>query len=190
MTNISQSHLTGEITPFPHQQVPSRIIEEEPLSTSFLDLGQTLSENSQTPLRVRPLSVDVIRGWFRQLITAKAIGQDDSKGGFLENIPLNPGDTFPASQQSIYLVFTLTTPPADAKQITTQWVAEQVERHPPNTVMGTDTVLVGLNDSTGYFFLDQPEGGWAVGTYRIDLFVGEEVSPYTYVADVRFRIQS
>ena len=69
-------------------------------------------------------------------------------------------------------------------------MAEQVEQQSSNTVIGTDAVLVGLNDSTGYFFLDQPEGGWPVGTYRIDLFVGEAVSAYTYVADVRFRIQS
>ena len=55
--------------------------------------------------------------------------------------------------------------------------------------MGADTVVVDLNDSTGYFFLDQNEGGWLIGTYRIDLFVGEEISAYTYVADVRFRIE-
>ena len=47
-------------------------------------------------------------------------------------------------------------------------------------------VIVG----TVYFFLNRPEGGWPEGTYRIDLFVGEEVSAYTYVADVRFRIKS
>jgi hypothetical protein len=132
--------------------------------------------------------VDVVRGWFRQLVTAKAIGQDDLQAGFHEYIPLDPGDTFPPNQPSIYLVFDLTTPPADAKQIATQWVAEQVAEQSPNTVIGTDAVLVGLSDSSGYFFLDQPEEGWSIGTYRIDLFVGEEISPYTYVADVRFRI--
>jgi len=87
-------------------------------------------------------------------------------------------------------VFALTTPPADARTITTQWIAEKVEGSPPNTIVGTDAVLLDLSDNTGYFFLDRPEGVWPVGTYRIDLFVGEEVSPYTHVADVRFRIQS
>ena len=84
----------------------------------------------------------------------------------------------------------MTTPPADVKQITTQWVGEEVVGLSPNTIVGTDSVLVDLNDNSGYFLLDQPEGGWPVGTYRIDLFVEDEVSAYTYVADVRFRIQS
>jgi tetratricopeptide (TPR) repeat protein len=190
VTTISQSQVGRETTPASHRQEPSRIREEEPLSVSSLDLGQTLSENSQTPFRVRPLSVDVIRGWFRHLVTAKAIVQDDVQAGFHEYIPLDPGDTFAPDQSEIYLVFALTTPPADAKQISTQWVAEQVEHKSPNTVIGTDAVVMDLNDSSGYFFLDRPKGGWPVGTYRIDLFVGEEVSPYTYVADVRFRIHS
>lgn len=123
-------------------------------------------------------------------MTAKGLGQDDLQAGFHEYIPLDPGDTFPPNQPRIYLVFALTTPPTDAKQITTQWVGEEVVGLLPNTIVGTDSVLVELNDNSGYFLLDQPEGGWQVGTYRIDLFVGEEVSPYTYVADVRFRIVS
>ncbi|GJL61778.1 MAG: hypothetical protein NPIRA04_04320 [Nitrospirales bacterium] len=190
VTNISQFQLEEETASAFHQQEPSRIREEDPHSPSSLDIGQILPENSQTPFRVRPLSVDMIRGWFRQLVTAKAIAQDDVQAGFHEYIPLDPGDTFAPDQSEIYLVFALTTPPADAKQISTQWVAEQVEHKSPNMVIGTDAVVVDLNDSSGYFFLDQPEGGWPVGTYRIDLFVGEEISPYTYVADVRFRIRN
>ncbi|MCA9469797.1 MAG: tetratricopeptide repeat protein, partial [Nitrospira sp.] len=189
-TNIPESQMVDEPAPTPHRPEPSIRREEEPLTISSPDSSQNLLGKSQTPLRILPLSVDVVRGWFRQLVTAKAIGQDDLTGGFLEYIPLDPGDTFPPNQPRIYLIFALTTPPADAKQITTQWVAEQVEKRFPNTVMGTDAVLVGLNDSTGYFFLDRPEEGWPVGTYRIDLFVGEDVSASTYVAEVRFQIQS
>ncbi|MDT7043673.1 tetratricopeptide repeat protein [Candidatus Nitronereus thalassa] len=188
VTDIVQLPIITEAPPTSFQKESPR---EETSTPSFVpNLSQDLSEKGQTPLRVRPLSVDVVRGWFRQLLTAKAVGQDEMQAGFHEYIPLNPGDTFPPFQPRIYLVFSLTTPPAGAKQISTQWVAEQVEQEPPNTVIGTDTVLVDVNDSSGYFYLDQPEGGWPVGTYRIDLFVGEEISPYTYVADVRFRIES
>ena len=190
VTNIPQSRMTGEIAPSPHQQEPSRIREDEPFPISSHELAQNLPEKSQTPLRVLSLSVDVVRGWFRQLIMAKAVGQDDMQAGSHEYIPLDPGDTFFPSQPTIYLVFAITTPPADVKQITTQWVGEEVVGLSPNTIVGTDSVLVDLNDNSGYFLLDQPEGGWPVGTYRIDLFVGEEVSAYTNVADVRFRIQS
>ena len=187
--NIPQSQMNGKTAPSSHRPEPSKRVES-PLSVPSPDSSLNLPEKSQTPLRVLPLSVDVVRGWFRQLITARAVGQDEMQAGYHEYIPLDPGDTFSPNQPRIYLIFALTTPPADAKQISTQWVAEQVAQESSNTVMGTDAVLVDLNDSTGYFFLDQPEGGWPVGTYRIDLFVGEEVSPYTYVADVRFRIVS
>ncbi len=188
VTVIPQLPMDAEVPPTTLRTESSR--EETSLRISSPNLSQDLPEKSQTPLRVRPLSVEVVRGWFRQLITAKAIAQDDMPAGFHEFIPLDPGDTFAPNQPRIYLVFALTTPPADVKQISTQWVAEQVVQESPNTVVGTDAVLVDLNESTGYFFLEQPKGGWPVGTYRIDLFVGEEISPYTYVADVRFRIQS
>ena len=188
VTEIQEMPIMAEVPRTTFQIESSK--EEPSLPISHLNLSQDFSENDQTPLRVRPLSMDVVRGWFRQLVTAKSIVQDDRQAGFHEFIPLDPGDTFAPDQSPIYLVFSLTTPPAGAKQISTQWVAEQVEQESPNTVVGTDTVLVDLNDSSGYFFLDQPEEGWSVGTYRIDLFVGEEISAYTYVADVRFRIQS
>jgi len=105
-------------------------------------------------------------------------------------MPLYPGDTFPPHQPEIYLIFGMTTPPTGDVKVTSHWIAEQVDQLPPNTVVGTDVVLMGLNEATGYFYLERPEGGWPVGTYRIDLFVGDEVSAYTYIADVRFRIVS
>jgi hypothetical protein len=169
---------------------PKSPLEKEIAPNSLSDVSQIILEKGDIPLRVLPLSVDVVRGWFRQLVTAQSAIQNERQAGFHEYIPLDPGDTFSPNQPSIYLVFALTTPPADARTITTQWVAEKVEGIPPNTIVGTDAVLLELNDNTGYFFLDRPEGGWRVGTYRIDLFVGEEVSPYTHVADVRFRIRS
>lgn len=186
ISTLSESPIVGLTTPSPPK--PQISLEEKRLPIPPPDSSQNLSPKSQTPLRVLHLSVNIVQGWFRQLIMAKAIGEDDLQAGFHEYIPLDPGDTFPPDQPRIYPVFAVTTPPADTRQITTQWIAEEVGQHPPNTMMGTDSVLLGLNESSGYFFLDQPQGGWPVGTYRIDLFVGEEVSAYSYVADVRFRI--
>ncbi|HBP87792.1 MAG TPA: hypothetical protein DD706_08865, partial [Nitrospiraceae bacterium] len=185
---IPQSPMLGE-APSLHRSAPSKSAEV-PLTPSSPDSPQGLLEKKEIPLRVLPLSVDVVRGWFRQLITAKSVIQDERQAGFHEYIPLDPGDTFSPNQPRIYLVFALTTPPGHAKKITTQWVGEGVEGLSPNTVVGTDSVLVDLNDNSGYFFLDQPQEGWSAGTYRIDLFVGEDVSGSTYVAEVRFRIQS
>ena len=151
---------------------------------------QPFTGESKTPARVVPLDVNVVRGWFHILITAKAVVRDDLQAGFHDYIPLYPGDTFPTHQPEIYLIFAMTTPPTGDEKVTSHWIAEQVDQLPPNTVVGTDVVLMGLNEATGYFYLERPEGGWPVGTYRIDLFAGDEVSAYTYIADVRFRIVS
>ena len=151
---------------------------------------QSFTGESKTPARVVPLDVNVVRGWFRILITAKAVVRDDLQAGFHDYMPLCPGDTFPPHQPEIYLIFGMTTPPTGDVKVTSHWIAEQVDQLPPNTVVGTDVVLMGLNEATGYFYLERPEGGWPVGTYRIDLFAGDEVSAYTYIADVRFRIVS
>ncbi|RMH09995.1 MAG: hypothetical protein D6704_00180 [Nitrospirae bacterium] len=149
---------------------------------------EALPPSQEFPAKVLPLSVDVVRGWFRQLITAQAVIRDDLQAGYHEFFPLYPGDTFPPSQPAIYLIFTVTTPPPDDITVTSQWVAEHVKGLDPDTVVGTDIVMLGLNDRTGYFYLDRPADGWREGTYRIDLFTGEDTSAYHYVADVRFRI--
>ncbi len=159
-------------------------------SLPHLTSPQPLTGESKTPARVVPLDVNVVRGWFHILITAKAVVRDDLQAGFHDYIPLYPGDTFPTHQPEIYLIFGMTTPPTGDVKVTSHWIAEQVDQLPPNTVVGTDVVLMGLNEATGYFYLERPEGGWPVGTYRIDLFAGDEVSAYTYIADVRFRIVS
>ena len=151
---------------------------------------QSFTGESKTPARVVPLDVNVVRGWFRILITAKGVVRDDLQAGFHDYMPLYPGDTFHPHQPEIYLIFGMTTPPTGDVKVTSHWIAEQVDQLPPNTVVGTDVVLMGLNEATGYFYLERPEGGWPVGTYRIDLFAGDEVSAYTYIADVRFRIVS
>jgi hypothetical protein len=45
-----------------------------------------------------------------------------------------------------------------------------------------------MNDQSGYFMLIPPKTGWKPGLYRCGLFVGERVSAYTNVDEVRFRI--
>jgi hypothetical protein len=115
--------------------------------------------------------------------------QDDLQTGLLEFMAINPTDTFRQQDPEVYLVFTLTSNQEDLEvKLTSRWVAERTTELPSNTLVGTDTVILGLNERSGYFRLPRPEGGWRPGIYRIDLYLGPQVSAYTYMADLRFRI--
>ncbi len=135
-----------------------------------------------------PTGSDSSGGWFRQLIPAQSVLQSDLQTGLHEFIPLDPTDTFTQAVPEIYLMFALLNAPPNAVILQSRWVAERVDGLPPNTLVGTDVVEIGLNEVTGYFWLERPKGGWKTGTYRIDLYVGEQVSAYSHIAEEWFRI--
>ena len=70
---------------------PEPSLENEVAPISPSDVSQIVLEKGDILLRVRPLSVDVVRGWFRQLVTAQSVIQDERQAGFHEYIPLDPG---------------------------------------------------------------------------------------------------
>lgn len=126
--------------------------------------------------------------WFRFVIPAGKVMRDDFPTGAHEYIPLNPGDTFPADQQEIYLVFGLVSDSFDAVPLTARCVAEASETGEEPRAVAQDRVLTSMSDRSGYFMLTPPKTGWAPGLYRCGLFAGERTSAYTHVDEVRFRI--
>jgi len=134
------------------------------------------------------IGTDTVRGSFRQLITARDVIQDDVQTGLHEFVPVHPTDTFLQRDEDIYLVFTLTSTQEDEVKLASRWVAEHTTNLAPNTLIGTDSVLLGLSERSGYFRLRRPASGWQPGIYRIDLYLGAQVSAYTHMADLRFRI--
>ncbi|WP_447974470.1 tetratricopeptide repeat protein [Nitrospira sp. Kam-Ns4a] len=151
--------------------------------------GHKYVEPLPTLDELTPIGTDTVHGAFRQLITARTVIQDDVQTGLHEFIPVNPTDTFQQQDPEVYLVFTLTSNQEDLEvKVTSRWVAEQVRGLAPGTLVGTDTILLGLNERSGYFRLVRPQGGWSPGLYRVDLYLGPQVSAYTHIADLRFRI--
>lgn len=154
--------------------------------------------------RVEPQSVmgdggslmgrDADFSWFRFVIPAGKVVRDDFPTGAHDFIPLNAGDTFPATQSEIYLVFGLVSPSYDAVSLAARCSIElgeselgrswQGARH----VIAQDQVMTATNDQSGYFMLTPPQGGWPPGLYRCGLFAGEGVNAYTLVDEVRFRL--
>jgi tetratricopeptide (TPR) repeat protein len=151
--------------------------------------GHQLIESILIAAQLTPIGTETVRGAFRQVITARDVIQDDLQAGWHEFIPVNPTDTFLPQEPDIYVVFLLTGNQETLElKLTSRWIAEQTKGFPPNTLVGTDAILLGLNERSGYFRLHRPENGWSPGIYRVDLYLGLQVSAYTHVADLRFRI--
>jgi tetratricopeptide (TPR) repeat protein len=150
--------------------------------------GKSIWDPVEAPEQFAPLGGDTSRGSFRQVIPARDVVQDDVQTGLHEFMPIDPTDTFRETDEIIYVVFTLTSTQEDEVRLTSQWVAERAAGLAANAVVGIDKVLLGLNERSGFFLLRRPETGWRIGTYRVDLYLGAQMSAYTQMADVRFRI--
>jgi tetratricopeptide (TPR) repeat protein len=126
--------------------------------------------------------------WFRFVIPAGRVMRDNLQAGNHEFIPIDPNDTFPPSQDEIYLVFALVTASYDAIPLTAECYREASPIIWGGAPLVRDQVVMSMNEQSGYFVLTPPESGWATGLYRCGLFVGDTVSAYTQSDEVRFRI--
>lgn len=148
----------------------------------------SLPEAIPLPTQVAPLEVGYAQGWFRQMVPARGVVQDDLPTGLQEFIPIAPTDTFASDDPEIIIVFTLTSVPSDEIFLNTRWMAERAGTVPANTLIGIDTAMLTLNDKSGYVRLKRPKDGWPVALYRVDFYVGDLVSAYTHTAEARFRV--
>jgi tetratricopeptide (TPR) repeat protein len=126
--------------------------------------------------------------WFRFVIPAGKVMRDDFPTGAHEFIPLNPGDSFPMSQQEIYLVFGLVGASYDAVPLAAQCFVETPEPSADQRAVAQDRVVMAMSDLSGFFTLPPPPSGWTPGLYRCGLYAGEHTSADTHVDEVRFRI--
>jgi len=114
--------------------------------------------------------------------------RDDFPTGDHEFVPIQPGDSFPTTQQEIYLVFALVTASYDGVSLTAQCFLETSEMTGGQRSLAQDKVVMAMSDQSGYFKLAPPKTGWIPGLYRCGLFEGERISAYSQVDEVRFRI--
>lgn len=126
--------------------------------------------------------------WFRFVIPAGKVMRDDLPTGQHDFIPLNPSDSFPSTQQEIYLVFRLVSDSYDAVPLASQCFLEAAEITGEQGAIAQDRVMMAMSDQSGYFTLGRPDQGWTPGLYRCGLFAGERTSAYTQADEVRFRI--
>jgi len=160
--------------------------------------GLTEEEYAQAIERAKPhtlldmgsmlMGKDADFSWFRFVIPSSKVMRDDLPTGDHQFIPINPGDSFPATQQDIYLIFGLVSASYDAVPLSAQCFLETSEMAGEPRVLTQDHVMMAMNDQSAYFRLSPPKTGWPAGLYRCALFAGERMSTDTQVDDVRFRI--
>jgi tetratricopeptide (TPR) repeat protein len=164
---------------------PAETLTEEDLYAKAIELFKPQDLLDQ---RASLMGRDADFSWFRFVIPASRVIRDDFPTGAHEFIPLNPGDSFPATQPEIYLVFGLVSASFDAVPLTARCLLEVSEITGNQPAVAQDHVMTTMNDQSGYFMLSPPKTGWNAGLYHCGLFAGERTSADTLVDEVRFRI--
>ena len=164
---------------------PAIVSPEEEL---YARVAERFKPQETLDQRASLMGRDADFSWFRFVIPASKIVRDDFPTGAHEFIPLNPGDSFPATQAEIYLVFGLVSASFDAVPLTARCAPETSEMIEEQRAVAHDHVMTTMNDQSGYFMLTPPKTGWTAGLYHCGLFAGEHVTTDTLVDEVRFRI--
>jgi tetratricopeptide (TPR) repeat protein len=164
---------------------PATLSPEEEL---YARAAERFKPQKALDTRASLMGRDADFSWFRFVIPAGKIVRDDFPTGAHEFIPLNPGDSFPTTQQEIYLVFGLVSASFDAVPLTARCFLEISEMTGEHRAVAQDRVLTTMNDQSGYFMLPPPKAGWTPGLYHCGLFAGEQTSADTLVDEVRFRV--
>ncbi len=138
--------------------------------------------------RIALMGRDSDFSWFRYVIPAGEVMRDDMQAGTHEFLPFDAGDTFYDLRQDVFLVFGLALASYDEILLSAECYQEDGEFPSQAIPVTSDQVIAGSNEQSGYFLLSAPEGGWAPGVYRVDLFVGDTVAASSQVDEVRFRI--
>jgi len=96
--------------------------------------------------------------------------------------PLEPTAVFLPSSNPIYLTFTANGAGANAR-LRTVWIATNVgSAAPAGTVLDEASVTLPRGTESGAFNLKQTGGPWAVGDYRLDVYLNDALllsAPFT-----------
>ena len=149
---------------------------------------ERLNPEKQIYTRASLMGRDADFSMFRYVIPASRVMRDDRPTGTHEFIPIEPNDTFPDTQEEIYLLFGLVTASYDEMPLSVECFTETPKPNANQIPLARDHVIMNMGDQTGYFIIAQPESGWIPGLHRCGLYVGNELSAYTHSDEVRFRV--
>jgi len=126
-------------------------------------------------------------GLFSTIVTAH--GQEMVMGlaRSFEIVPIKPSETFSSNVPEIFVVFNLHQHDGEFK-VYGRWIVEKGEGVSPNHVLGTDAMILAIEDDSGYVSLKRPPGGWPVGDYKVQIFIGTGSADMNPIGSLRFRV--
>lgn len=93
-------------------------------------------------------------------------------------------ESFEADTAKIYLTAQLVEVPAGNSRVTATWIAVSTKVAPPNYVIVSSDVAVNGRQNVVNFAVSKPNGGWPVGSYRVDLAMNGKT-----LSAVKFKVE-
>jgi hypothetical protein len=101
--------------------------------------------------------------------------------------PDRPTVTFQQNVEAVYLVFEI-LPRENPAHILGQLFLEKADGRPSETLLFEEGVYLQTSQDSGFLMLPRPKDGWAPGTYKVKIHLGEQVTEASQLGTLRFTI--
>jgi hypothetical protein len=129
------------------------------------------------------------KGLFRHIQFSRDYEQELSDRRTHEIVPVDPTDVFQTDVRAIFLVFKLHQH-YEPFNVIGICFPEDIEGLDPATIVTEDSMMISLEDESGYLQFFPPPSGWKPGQYRVEIHVGWEANEVSKMGTMRFRVTS
>jgi hypothetical protein len=154
--------------------------------------GQAPADAGRQPVSfvplVNPISEKGTAGLFNRIGTARGAEIDPGRAGVHMIRAIEPTSTFAPNTPEIYVVIELKQSAFDMFELIARFILEDPDGKPVGTLLHTDRAHFEFSDTGGFMMMKQPEGGFPVGTYRIEIHYGEQVNEISLMTLVQFKV--
>jgi hypothetical protein len=154
--------------------------------------GQAAADAGIEPISVvplvNPISEKGTAGLFNQIVTARGAEIDPGRAGVHMIRAIEPTSTFAPTTPEIYVVIELKQSAFDMFELIARFILEDPDGKPVGALLHTDRAHFEFSDTGGFLMMKQPEGGFPVGSYRIEIHYGEQVNEISLMTLVRFKV--
>lgn len=101
--------------------------------------------------------------------------------------PVNPGTTFKADVEAVYMVFDL-LPRENPAHVIGQLFRAKGEGGSDEKFLHEEAAYLTTAQESGFLVFPRPKSGWAPGEYKVKIHLGEKVTDASLIGTLRFKI--